>query len=131
SFALNRWISGADPWSYHLWNVLVHLGCGLLLLGLVRRTAELVAPGLAHGTRAGLALATALLWLCHPLQTESVTYLSQRAESMAALCYLAVLFTFVRSATAARPLAWQALALVSLALGFASKEIIATAPVAV
>jgi tetratricopeptide (TPR) repeat protein len=54
SFALNRALSGAGVWSYHVFNVLVHLGCGLLLLVVLRRTLESKAPRLAPGTRAGL-----------------------------------------------------------------------------
>lgn len=128
SFALNRAISGADTWSYHLFNALVHLGCGLLLLGLLRLTLARAAPHLSPTTQNGLALVTTLAWLCHPLQTESVTYLSQRAESMGAFFYLAVLYAFIRSTCSARPTAWQALALLSLTLGFAAKEIIVTVP---
>ena len=131
SFALNRAISGADTWSYHLLNVLVHLGCGLLLLGILRRTWARADLNLARSASSGPALVTTLLWLCHPLQTESVTYLSQRAESMAAFFFLALLYAFIRSTSSARPLLWQALALLSLALGFATKEIIATAPLVV
>jgi len=130
SFELNRALSGGNTWSYHVFNALVHLACGFLLLGILRRTMARVAPGLAEGTRDGLAWATTLLWLCHPLQTASVTYLAQRAESMGALFYLAVLYSFVRSTSSERPLVWQALTLVALALGFAAKETIATAPIA-
>ena len=131
SFDLNRALSGEDTWSFHVFNALVHLGAGFLLFGVLRRSTVHVAPELAAGPRDGLAFVTTLLWLCHPLQTESVTYLSQRAESMAAFFYLAVLYGFLRSVSAARPGRWQALALVSLALGFATKETIATAPLVV
>jgi Flp pilus assembly protein TadD len=131
SWDLNRALSGAQTWSYHAFNALVHLACGLLLHGVLRRSAAFAAPGLAARTRDGLACAATLLWLCHPLQTGAVTYLSQRAEALAALFYLGVLYAFLRSAAAARPASWQALALVSLALGFATKETIATAPLAV
>ena len=48
-----------------------------------------------------LALAIAMLWVVHPLQTESVTYIIQRAESMMGLCYLLTLYAFVRAADAA------------------------------
>jgi tetratricopeptide (TPR) repeat protein len=130
SFELNRAVSGGNTWSYHVFNALVHLACGLLLLGILRRTMARVAPDMAGETREGMAWATTLLWLCHPLQTASVTYLAQRAESMGALFYLAVLYAFLRSASSARPRAWQAATLVALALGFAAKETIATVPVA-
>jgi tetratricopeptide (TPR) repeat protein len=43
-----------------------------------------------------LAFAVALLWVLHPLQTESVTYISQRAESLMGLFYLLTLYCFVR-----------------------------------
>jgi tetratricopeptide (TPR) repeat protein len=69
-----------------------------------------------------------LIWLLHPLQTESVSYVSQRAESLASLFYLAVFVAFERSTTAPRPWRWQALACSALALGMATKEILATAP---
>lgn len=130
TFALNRALSGEAVWSFHAFNVLVHLACGLVLLGVLRRTLERAAPQIARGTRAGLALASSLAWLVHPLQTGAVTYLSQRAESLGAFFYLLCLYAFVRSTTAARPLAWQALVVLALALGFAAKETIATAPVA-
>jgi tetratricopeptide (TPR) repeat protein len=128
SFDLNRALSGGDTWSYHAFNGLVHLACALLLLGVLRRGMRLVAPGLGARTRAGLALATTLLWTCHPLQTSAVTYLSQRAESLAACLYLVVVYAFLRSLDASRPFAWRGLALLALALGFAVKETIATAP---
>jgi tetratricopeptide (TPR) repeat protein len=50
---------------------------------------------------------------------------------MASLSYLGVLYAFLRAATAARPRPWQALALLALGLGFATKEIVATAPLVV
>jgi tetratricopeptide (TPR) repeat protein len=128
SFDLNRALTGRETWSFHVFNALVHVACGFTLLGVLRRTMAHMAPRLPESTRENLAFVTTLLWLCHPLQTAAVTYLSQRAESMGALFYLTVLYAFLRSASAARPLGWQALALLSLALGFATKETIATAP---
>jgi len=128
SFELNESQSGAATWSYHVLNALVHLGCGFLLLAVLRPMLERALPDVAAGTRDNLAFVTTLAWLCHPLQTEAVTYLSQRAESMAAFFYLAVLYAFLRAVSAARPLGWQLLALLALVLGFVSKEIIATAP---
>ena len=53
-----------------------------------------------------LAFAVALLWLLHPLQTEAVTYVSQRAESLAGLFCLLTLYGFIRATgiTGRRPL---------------------------
>ena len=43
-----------------------------------------------------LALAMALLWTVHPLQTAAVTYVVQRAESLMGLLYLLTLYCFIR-----------------------------------
>jgi Flp pilus assembly protein TadD len=66
----------------------------------------------------------------HPLQTAVVDYLSQRTEGLMAMWYLTTLWCFIRAAeTGARK--WQAGAVAACALGMASKETMATAPVAV
>src|SRR5262245_57914364 len=54
SFALNRALSGAATWSYHLFNALVHLASGLLLWGVLRR-ALAVIPGAAAARAGGVA----------------------------------------------------------------------------
>jgi tetratricopeptide (TPR) repeat protein len=43
-----------------------------------------------------LALAIAVIWVVHPLQTEAVTFISQRAESLMGLFYLLTLYCFIR-----------------------------------
>ena len=88
---------------------------------------------MAHGDGWGaaatpLALAVALLWAVHPLQTESVTYVVQRAESLVGLFYLLTLYGLVRGATAARPLGWYAVAALACLLGMATKEVMVSAP---
>ena len=99
SFALNYAIGGTRVTSYHVFNLAIHVLAALTLFGVVRRTVLLplfhdrFTPGAT-----GLALSVALLWSIHPLQTESVTFLSQRAESLAALFYLLTLYAFLRSA---------------------------------
>ncbi len=131
SFELNRALSGAETWSYHLLNVALHGLCALTLLGVLRRALALALPREPERARASLTLAVTLLWLCHPLQTASVTYLSQRAEILATLGYLGTLYGFLRALEPSAPRRWQALALASLAFGFLAKEIAATAPLLV
>ena len=68
-----------------------------MLFGLVRRTLELPRLRDRYGADASwLALAIAGLWAVHPVQTEAVTYLSQRAESLMGLCYLGTFYCFLR-----------------------------------
>jgi len=98
SFALNYAVSGLSVPGYHAVNLLIHICAGLALLGIVRRT--LLSPGLRHRYgEAALPLAAfaALLWTLHPLQTEAVTYISQRAESLMGLFYLLTLYCFIRA----------------------------------
>jgi tetratricopeptide (TPR) repeat protein len=132
SFALNHAVGGPHVWGYHLVNVLIHLGAALVLFGIVRRTL-LTAPLRARYGQAsgGLALATALLWIVHPLHTQSVTYLSQRAESLMGLCYLLVLYALIRGHRAPHPRRWAAASLLACAFGMMSKPVMATAPLLV
>ena len=99
SLALNYALSGLDVWSYHAANLLIHVGVALLLFGILRRT--FLTPTLQDrfGRAATpLALASALLWAVHPLHTESVTYVSQRAESLVGFFYLLTLYCAIRGA---------------------------------
>jgi tetratricopeptide (TPR) repeat protein len=126
SFALNHAISGTAVWSYHVLNAAVHVLAGLTLFGIVRRT---LAP--RSGRAASLtAFSVALLWIVHPLQTESVTYIVQRAESLMGLLYLLTLYCFIRGALA-EPRSgrnWFALSALACLLGIATKEVMVSAP---
>jgi Tfp pilus assembly protein PilF len=131
TLAANYAISHYDVWSYHAFNLAVHIAAGLTLFGLVRRTLLLPRLRERYGRHAdGLALASALLWLLHPLQTESVTYIIQRAESLMGLFYLLTFYCFIRGVeTSTLQSRWLAGAIVSCALGMATKEVMVTAPV--
>ena len=159
SFALNYATSGTDVWSYHALNLAVHILAGLTLFGIVRRT--LLQPCLRgrFGPEAlPLALAVALLWILHPLQTESVTYVVQRTESLMGLFYLLTMYCFIRGADChvlrdngnKRPSEsnrlchllsdkppgvlsgiWFALSVLACLLGMASKEVMVSAPLMV
>lgn len=128
TLALNYAIGGPAVWSYHLLNIAIHAGAALALFGLVRRTMAAGAPGCtwpgsscaaAHGGRMApripdprpgvgldeptlIGFAVALAWALHPLVTEGVDYIVQRAESLMSLLLLLTLYAFVRAADAAR-----------------------------
>lgn len=120
SLAINYAISGQATWSYHLANLLIHLGAALVLFGILRRTF-LARPEVLRGADAAtVAGFTALLWCLHPLQTEAVTYVIQRAESLMSLCYLLTLYCFIRG--------WRAAAVACCVCGMATKENMVSAP---
>jgi protein O-mannosyl-transferase len=130
TLALNYAISGTAVWSYHAVNILIHILAGLALFGIARRTLQMTWP----------AFAVAILWTVHPLQTESVTYVVQRAESLMGLFYLLTLYCLIRYASAGpadakdgaggSP-AWAALSFLACLLGMGTKEVMASAPVVV
>ncbi|MHC4990330.1 MAG: tetratricopeptide repeat protein, partial [Planctomycetota bacterium] len=126
----NAMLSGERVWSYHALNLVVHLLAALTLFGVVRRTI-LLGSAAREDRAAWFAFGVALLWLVHPLQTESVTYIIQRAEALMGLFYLLTLYAVVRGAGSARPLPWYLLALVACCLGMASKAVMVTVPVVV
>jgi tetratricopeptide (TPR) repeat protein len=78
-----------------------------------------------------LALAIALLWAVHPLQTESVTYIVQRAESLVALFYLLTLYCVIRSDQSDKAIWWEWGAVLGCLAGMATKEVMVTAPLIV
>ncbi|MDP7162109.1 MAG: tetratricopeptide repeat protein, partial [Phycisphaerae bacterium] len=99
---------------------------------IVRRTLALpVMPGHLVSAALPLALATALIWTVHPLQTEAVTYVIQRTESLMGLFYLLTLYCVIRAAAASRPLWWYVAATAACALGVGCKEAMVTAPLVV
>jgi tetratricopeptide (TPR) repeat protein len=128
SLAFNHLMSGEQVWSYHATNVLIHAVAGVLLYGLLRRA--LASPVLAKryptGKAEPLALVLALLWALHPLQTESVTSIAQRSESLCGLFYLAVLYGLARGAGSVW---WLGFSWTACLAGMATKEVMVTAPV--
>ncbi len=129
SFALNHAVSGFSVWSYHLFNVLVHALSAWALFGLARRTFLLPSMRDRLGRRAGLlALAVALPWALHPLHTDAVTYISQRAEAMMGLFFLALAWLAVRGWESERPGGWHALSALAFLAGVGVKEVIVALP---
>jgi tetratricopeptide (TPR) repeat protein len=138
TFALNWAIGGADQVGFHLLNLAIHLASALLVYALTRallRTPALGAgPGPVDAPRSTLEewapLLAALLFACHPLQTEAVTYITQRFASLAALFYLGAVLCHVRGRLqpgGSARLRAGALALALLAM--TTKELSATLPV--
>ena len=132
SLAVNYAVSGYDVWSYHVANLAIHILGALLLFGILRRTFLLPTMSDRWGEAAtALALSIALLWAIHPLQTESVTYIVQRAESLVGFFYLLTLYCFLRSVGSARAVYWHVGSVLACLLGMASKEVMVSAPLIV
>ena len=129
SFHLNYLLSGSDPTDYHAVNLVIHLGAALLLYGIVRRTLQSPLLVARYGSFSYLiALFAAILWAVHPVQTGSVTYVVQRAESMMGFFYLLALYCFARGIGPGRNAAWFVCATAACGLGMGAKAVMVTAP---
>ncbi len=110
---------GANPAGYHLVNLALHLAEALLFW---RILARLRMPGAWLG---------ALLFAVHPVNVESVAWVTQRKNLMAMLFYLASIWAFLRSgwpeARARRP-GWYAASLAAFVLAMLSKGSVAILP---
>jgi tetratricopeptide (TPR) repeat protein len=99
TLALNYKISKFDPISYHTFNFFIHYIAAIFLYFLfleICKTPAIQSVELNLPERLGAFLAAGIFFL-HPLQTESVTYIIQRAESMAGMFYLATLFFYLKA----------------------------------
>jgi tetratricopeptide (TPR) repeat protein len=116
-FWLEQKLWGAAPAGYHLVNILLHLASALLLVRVLRR---LEAPGAWLG---------AALWALHPVQAESVAWMSELKNTLSGLCYLGSALAYLRFDQQKK----GAFYLVSLGLfgaGLLAKSVIATLPAA-
>jgi tetratricopeptide (TPR) repeat protein len=132
SLALNYALSGYKVGSYHVFNLSLHILSALVLFGVILRTLR--SPGLHAGYRdraLGIATATALLWVVHPLTTDSVAYTIQRTELLGSLFILLTLYCAIRSFESPNERRWSIGALAAFALGLGSKEVIIVAPILV
>ena len=132
SFALDYAVGGLNTLPYHVTNLAVHILAALALFGIVRRTLLLPRFRDRFGrAAAALALAAALLWAVHPLQTESVTYITQRYESMMGLFYLVAVYGLIRCGDSTHPYAWGAVTVAATLLALGSKEVAISLPIVI
>lgn len=132
SLALNYAIGGIRTFPYHLTNLAIHVLAGLTLLGIVRRTLSLPSLGGRYERLATpLAFAIAAIWALHPLQTQAVTYVIQRYESLMGLFYLLSLYCVIRSDSSLQPRQWTAAAVGACFLAMGCKEVAVSLPLVI
>ncbi len=120
SYWLNTRLSGDDPFSYHVLNLIIHLAAAVLVFLIVRRLLEWSqAPAARRTLLAGFAGG---LFLLHPMQTEAVAYVAGRSEALSVTLLLAAYAVFLYRRQAA--IGWGTMLLVMALFGLAvlSKE---------
>lgn len=139
TFAMNYAMNGYDVWGYHAINLGIHLAAALALFGIVRRTLLSIESSKSKDSNdskdsrfaIGVAWVIAILWVAHPLNTQAVTYIVQRLESLMGLAYLMTLYCFIRSQQSPVGWRWAVLSILACAFGMGCKEVMVTAPLIV
>ena len=132
TFAIDRALWGKQPFGYHLTNLAIHVVAALSLFSLARTT--LSSPRLrdTFGDHADVLAATiASLWAVHPLNTQAVTYIYQRMESLTAMLCLVSLAAFAAAARRQWNVLWLAVSVVASAAAMLSKETAVVLPLLV
>jgi len=123
TFAIDRALWGTRPFGYHMTNLVIHAIAAVSLFNLVR--LALLSPRLRGrwAERAvPLAMVIAAIWAVHPLQTQAVTYVYQRIESLTGMFCLVALAAFAEAAVHGWPRSWLLGSVAATAAAMASKE---------
>lgn len=110
TFLVNHGISGLEPWSWHLVNVLLHAGISVLVLRL----------GVRWGLPVAAAGVGALLFAVHPVHVEVVAAVHGRKDLLATAFVLGVALAHPRAREESGP--WVLAAVLLLAGAVLSKE---------
>lgn len=115
---LNAWcysfihsIAGYSAWGFHLYSLLLHLGCVALLYSIL----------LELKVKQRVAFFTTLLFAIHPLQVESVAWISASKIVLYAFFYLAAVKSYLAYIDSKRWLYWW-MALFFFCCSFGGKE---------
>jgi len=157
SFALNYYFHQYNMKGYHVVNILIHITTGILLyffikitMGIegvrsqesevrIQNTEDKSQQPTANSQNSShfslpashFSLLTSLIWLVHPLQTQSVSYIVQRMNSMAAMFYIMSFLFYVHARLAKgrvkKPLLFAG-SLIAGVSALASKEIAGSLP---
>ncbi len=132
TFAWNYHFHRYDVTGYHIVNILIHginaalVCCITMMLG---RQLESVGRWNSRSIQP-VAVLAAVIFLCHPLQTQAVTYLCQRFASLATMFYLLSVACFLYGRrTVGRRAGWWCAAVIAGLLGMFTKQIVMTLPV--
>lgn len=136
SVALNAHLDGLQPFGYHILSLILHIFNALLLFFVLEKSFRrfgLNEMDWRDKRIRNISFFAAVLFLCHPIQTESVIYIMSRSEVMASTFYLVGFLLFQqlleRSSTTRLQYGFYFLVIFVIALlGFSVKQILVTLP---
>ena len=138
SLAFNAHLGEFQSFGYHIFNLTFHIINALFLFFITDKICRHLMKG-SYSSSVDqfrmISLFTAVMFLCHPMQTESVIYIMSRSEVLSATFYLGGFYLFQscvadrRTALTAIQLLWVPPLLVALFLiGFSVKQTLITLP---
>lgn len=131
SFALNYYFHGLDVRGYHFVNIIIHLLTGIMLYYFVKITLCIQLVRDKFGEAGFVPFFTALIWMVHPLNTQSVTYIVQRMNSMAGMFFIMAMLFYVKARLTpekTKKILFFLFSLIASIFAFGSKENTATLP---
>ncbi len=130
SLAINYWLNGMNVYGYRLFNILLHIANACLVYQLAALTFFFNSQYVEKNRRIArmISLFSALIFLTHSIQTETINFLTQRAVLLASFFYLAALISYIRARLTSKIYYYlSALGLTLLAMF--SKEFTITLPI--
>jgi len=138
TFAINYRLGGLDTTGYHIFNIVVHCAsaCAVCWLALLTLSTPLMKREMiATRFRLGFALFAGLIFVAHPVQTQAVTYIVQRAASLATLFFIVSLAFYAKARLAQEeggsrnsPLPLYLASFVTAMIAYFTKEMTLTLP---
>ena len=130
TFALNYHFGQLNTFGYHIVNIIIHLINTVLVwlfVGYTLKTPK-IKEKFSPTQNQSIAFFAALVFLCHPVQTQGVAYITQRAVSMATMFYLATLVLYIKGRLQNNP-RYLICAFLTMLLGLCTKEMTITIPI--
>ena len=134
SFFLNYSVGGFNVFGFHIFNISVHILTCLLIFVLLKETLcnfRFSKNGFKSDAGINIPLLSSLLFAVHPINTQAVTYISNRSTLLATFFFLSSFFfliKYTRSALYSSAFSFIFLSAISLLMGFGSKPIIISFP---
>ncbi len=130
SFSVNDALGGLNTSGYHIVNICLHIINTFLVYQLILLIFQ--APYFKKRKLSidpnRIAFYAAIIFLCHPLQTQAVAFITQRAVLMATGCYLLTVIFYLKARISGKSF-YKIIAIFTMLLGMFCKELVITIPI--
>ena len=134
TLAVNHRLNSMNVFGYHAVNLLLHIINAWMLYLIATHAFRKLSSNLTKPSEfkaIGIPLFAALIFLCHPIQTQAVTYITSRFVLLASLFSLLTLFVYIQARNApSRGLraTYTTMAVLCASAGMLTKEFTFTFP---